>query len=86
MVVKNSMAPRATEGTPLAPAFEGVDGTLAIVWGGEDIVTLAKEIVKLAEDKEFEALRGPRRRDGRRQADARRKSRRSASGPAGRSN
>ncbi len=38
MVVKNSLAKRATEGTPLAPAFEGVEGTLAIDWGAEDII------------------------------------------------
>ncbi len=42
-VIKNSMARRATEGTPLAPAFEGVEGTLAVVWGGEDVVSLAKD-------------------------------------------
>ena len=35
MVVKNSLARRATEGTPLAPAFEGSQGTLAMVWGGD---------------------------------------------------
>ena len=48
MVVKNSLAARATEGTVLAPAFEGATGTLAVVWGGEDIVSLAKQITKLA--------------------------------------
>ena len=53
-MVKNSLARRATEGTPLAPAFEGVEGTLAVVWGGEDIVSLAKEVISIAEDKEFE--------------------------------
>ena len=56
VVVKNSLARRATEGTPLAAAFEGVEGTLAIVWGGDDIVSLAKEIVRLAEAKEFEGF------------------------------
>ena len=55
-VVKNSLARRATEGTPLAPAFEGVEGTLAIVWGGDDFVSLAKEVVKLTEAKDFEAF------------------------------
>jgi large subunit ribosomal protein L10 len=55
-VVKNSMALRATEGTPLAPAFEGVEGTLAIVWGSDDFVSLSKEIVRLSEAKEFEGL------------------------------
>jgi len=54
MVVKNSLARRATEGTALAPVFEGVEGTLAIVWGAEDVVSLAKEVVRLAKDKQFE--------------------------------
>ena len=54
MVVKNSLARRATEGTQLAPAFEGSDGSLAMVWGASDIVALAKEVVRLAGLKEFE--------------------------------
>jgi len=53
MVVKNSMALRATEGSTLAPAFEGVEGTAAIVWGGEDIVSVAKEVARLAGDDQF---------------------------------
>ena len=56
LVVKNSLAKRATEGTPLALAFEGVEGTLAVVWGGEDFVSLAKEVAKLHGDTEFEAF------------------------------
>ena len=52
-VVKNSLARRATEGTPLAAAFQGVEGTLAIVWGCEDIVSLAKEITRFTELKEY---------------------------------
>ena len=61
VVVKNSTAARATEGTPLAPLFSGVSGTAAICWGGEDIVSLAKEITKLIQDdknKPFEARGG----------------------------
>jgi len=60
VMVKNSMARRATEGTPLAAAFASMEGTLAAVWGGEDIVSLAKDVVKIAEDKQFEpfAARG----------------------------
>lgn len=54
MVVKNSLARRATEGTALAPAFEGIEGTVAVVWGGEDVVSLAKEVVRLAGDKKYE--------------------------------
>jgi large subunit ribosomal protein L10 len=57
MVVKNSLARRATEGTQLAPAFEGSQGTLAMVWGSSDIVSLAKEVVRLAGEKEYEAFR-----------------------------
>jgi ribosomal protein L10 len=53
MVVKNSLAQRATEGTQLAGAFEGSQGTLAMVWGASDIVTLAKEVVRLAKTEEF---------------------------------
>jgi large subunit ribosomal protein L10 len=55
-VVRNSLARRATEGTPLAPAFEGVEGTLAIVWGGDDFVSLAKEVVRVSESKDFEGF------------------------------
>lgn len=53
MVVKNSLARRATEGTQLSPAFEGAAGTLALVWGAPDIVALAKEITRLSADKQF---------------------------------
>jgi ribosomal protein L10 len=55
-VIKNSTARRATEGTPLAPAFEGIEGTLAIVWGADDFVSLTKEIVRLTEAKDFEGF------------------------------
>jgi large subunit ribosomal protein L10 len=51
MVIKNSQAARATAGTPLAPLFDGISGTAAICWGAEDIVSLAKEITKLAKDE-----------------------------------
>ncbi|NLF70431.1 MAG: 50S ribosomal protein L10 [Candidatus Anammoximicrobium sp.] len=53
LVVKNSLAKRATEGTPLAAAFEGVEGTLAMVWGSEDFVSLAKQIAALDGSPEF---------------------------------
>ena len=54
LVVKNSLARRATEGTALAPAFEGAEGTMAVLWGGEDVVSLAKEVVRLSDQKEFQ--------------------------------
>lgn len=57
MVVKNSLARRATAGTRLAPAFDSGEGTLAIVWGGEDVISLAKEIVKLSQLKDFEPFK-----------------------------
>jgi large subunit ribosomal protein L10 len=57
LVVKNSLARRATEGTRLAAAFEKTEGTLALIWGGEDIISLAKEVIRIAEDKEFEKFK-----------------------------
>ena len=54
MVVKNSMARRATQGTPLAPAFESMDGTLAVIWGGEDFVSLVKEVSRLDKSGDYE--------------------------------
>ena len=56
MVVKNSMARHATEGTPLAPAFEGVEGTLALVWGGEDFISLVKEVSQLDKSSDYESF------------------------------
>ncbi len=53
LVVKNSLARRATEGTPLAKAFEQVEGNLAICWGAADIVSLAKEVTRLAADSQY---------------------------------
>ena len=57
MVVKNSLAARATGGTPLSVMFEGLTGSSAVCWGGGDIVTLAKEVARLAKDKQYEAFR-----------------------------
>ena len=54
LVIKNSLARRAAAGTPLAPAFEDLSGPAAIVWGGTDIVDIAKEVTRLAGDKQFE--------------------------------
>jgi large subunit ribosomal protein L10 len=54
LVVKNSLAKQATEGTLLSKAFDECEGSLAIVWGGEDFVSLAKELVELHKKPEFE--------------------------------
>ena len=56
VMVKNRLARRATEGTALAPAFEGLTGSTAVVYGGEDIISLAKEVSRLLKDKEFAKL------------------------------
>jgi large subunit ribosomal protein L10 len=61
MVVKNTLARRATEGTVLAPAFASAVGTSAVIWGDMDAPVLAKEIVRLQALKEmapFEAKGG----------------------------
>lgn len=55
-VVKKSMAIRATEGTDLAPAFDGVSGSVAVCWGGNDFVSMVKELVELDKDDNFEAF------------------------------
>ncbi|MGW8257117.1 MAG: 50S ribosomal protein L10 [Thermoguttaceae bacterium] len=61
IVVKNSLAARATVGTPLEPMFKGLTGASAVCWGSEDIVSLTKQIVQLTKDeknKPFEARGG----------------------------
>jgi ribosomal protein L10 len=55
-LVKNSLARRATAGTPLAPAFSSTEGMLAIAWGAEDVVDLAKELDRLTGVKDFEGF------------------------------
>lgn len=56
LVIKNSLARRATEGTALAPAFEGAQGTLALCWGASDFVQLAKEITDIEKIPQFDKL------------------------------
>jgi large subunit ribosomal protein L10 len=62
MVIKNSLAQRATDGHSLAPAFEGIEGTAAVMWGAEDFVSLVKEVTDLDKDEtefdKFEARGG----------------------------
>jgi large subunit ribosomal protein L10 len=70
LVVKSSLARRAAEGTPLAKAFDGGEGSLAVVWGGEDFVSLAKGR-RDQEEAAVRKARAARRRDGRRTANAR---------------
>ena len=53
LVIKNSLAARATQGTRLEKAFANSAGQMALIWGGEDIISLAKEVINIAEDKNF---------------------------------
>lgn len=54
MVVKSSLAKRASEGRPLAAAFNDMEGSLALVWGGEDFISLVKEVTALDKSKQYE--------------------------------
>lgn len=54
MVIKNNLARRACEGTPLAAAFKGAAGTLALLWGGEDVISLAKEVIEIQRSGQFD--------------------------------
>lgn len=47
-MVKNSLIRRATVSTQLAAAFAQTEGMLAIAWGGEDVVDLAKELTRIS--------------------------------------
>lgn len=60
LVVKGSLVKRATEGTSLAPAFEGNAGSMAVCWGSTDFIELSKEIISIQKDTQYEKfeLRG----------------------------
>ena len=55
-LIKNSLARRATLDTPLAPAFGKTEGMLAIAWGGEDVVDLAKELDRVSAIKDYDGV------------------------------
>jgi large subunit ribosomal protein L10 len=55
-LVKNSLARRAMADTPLAPAMEDASGMLAVAWGGEDVVDLAKELDRLQGVKDYQGF------------------------------
>lgn len=50
LTVKNSLARRACEGTSLEALSPILEGPSTLVWGGEDVVALSKEITKWAKD------------------------------------
>lgn len=53
LAIKSSLAARATEGGSLRPMFNNQAGSLAVVWGCEDFVSLAKEMADIVKSKEF---------------------------------
>lgn len=56
MVVKRSLAARATEGTLLRPAFQEQPGSMAVIWGCEDFVSLVRLVTKMADSGKFPKL------------------------------
>ncbi len=53
LMVTNTLARRALAGTPLEAAFQGLEGPTAVCWGATDLVAVAKEVVRLADDESF---------------------------------
>jgi large subunit ribosomal protein L10 len=56
-LIKNTLAKRVLVETPLEPALENLSGMLALCWGGEDVVDLAKELNRLASLSDFEEIK-----------------------------
>jgi large subunit ribosomal protein L10 len=54
LVVKRSLAVRAVSDSSLAPAFEHQQGSVAVLWGCEDFVSLAKQLAEIVKSKEFD--------------------------------
>ncbi|MEC8558287.1 MAG: 50S ribosomal protein L10 [Planctomycetota bacterium] len=52
LVVKRSIANRASEETKLRPLFEQKQGSIAVIWGCEDFVSLAKEVAAVCKDED----------------------------------
>jgi len=53
LVVKRTLAARATEGTSLRPAFNDAKGSMAIAYGCEDFVSLAKEVTAIIDGGQY---------------------------------
>ena len=54
LVVKRSLASRAVSGSSLGPMFDDRQGSVAVLWGCEDFVSLTKEVVAIIKSREFE--------------------------------
>lgn len=58
LTVKNSLAKRACEGTSLEALGPVLEGSSTLVWGGEDVVALSREITKWSKEIETFEIRG----------------------------
>ena len=56
MVVKRTLASMATDGSSLRPAFDNQAGSIAVIWGGEDFVSLVKTVTGLVDSGQFPKL------------------------------
>lgn len=56
-VVKNALARKATDGTSLSTAFTDAEGSMALVWGAEDFVSLCKEMIDVYKKPEYEKMK-----------------------------
>jgi len=56
--VKNTLAMKALEGTGLTALNPFLEGPTTLVWGGEDIVALSKEIARWAKELEKLEIKG----------------------------
>ena len=56
MVVKRTLAARATEGSLLRPAFAEQPGSMAVIWGCEDFVSLVRLVTKMVDSGKFPKL------------------------------
>ncbi len=54
LVVKRSLANRAITDSNLARIFDNQDGSVAVLWGAEDFVSLSKIVADLVKSKHFE--------------------------------
>ena len=58
LTVKNSLARRACDNIGLAALGPVLEGPSTLVWGGEDIVALSREITKWSKDTEQLEIKG----------------------------
>ena len=64
LVVKRSLAGRATTDTSLNSLFAGKQGSMAVIWGCEDFVSLCKEITARRQEQSVRQVRTEGWRDG----------------------